>query len=525
MRKRAGLLAMLGIFALSWPVFGAKDAEETREFSVAFGVQKISLDPLHTFTSLESQFFSAVYEGLLVNNPFTLEPMPAAASRWEVSEDERTYRFHIREEAVYSNGKPVRADDFVQSWLRMLDPASKAEYSFLFDPIKGARAYRNGESKDPKSVGARAVGEKTLEVELERPAPYFLKLLCHSSFVPIYPGYLSIKEWGDAKAVVAAGPFIIMERTDSEVLLEKNRLYWDAENVSLDRIRIRLTSDRAAATESFLSGKTQWSTVVDFEKAKDSGKVVVFPMFATNYFYFDCSRPPWNDARVRRALALLLPWDQIRSGELLFPDYRLVPQITGYPEIKGISEAAPDEALKLLSQAGFPGGKGLPPLVLKIGAGDEAIAKKMADAWKASIGLSTDVKVVQADYYSEIRKGDMTMGVSTWVGDYADPLAFLQMWTSDSNLNDAHYSDPAYDKAIGESLSIQDDEERYKKMAQAEEILLSSAAILPIAHLPEAHLIDLTRIEGWFPNPLDIHPFKFIGFREHRAPAGVAALP
>jgi oligopeptide transport system substrate-binding protein len=528
MPRRARLLLVIVFATLSGAGLFSQESSKPRQFVFAADPRQFSLDPLHTFTAFESQFYTAIYEGLLVNDPLTLEPTPAMASRWEVSADGRMYRFFLRPNAVYSNGRQVRAQDFVDSWLRMLDPVSKAEYSVLFDPIKGARAYRTGAEKDPKKVGVRAVADKTLEVELEKPAAYFLKLVCHISFLPIYPGYMQSKDWGAGKTVIGNGPFVMTKRSDTEILLEKNKLYWDAANVALDSIRVLFIEDAAKATDDFLAGKIDWSTVFPTSKAQGSDKVVVYPMFATSYFSFVCDKAPWSDWRVRRALALLVPWDQIRSTDnFLFPDSRLVPSIPQYPDVKGIDAVQPDEAMKLLSDAGFPQGKGLSALIIKIGgSGAAEIGGKMADAWKSAIGLMVDVQVVQGgDYFSQIRKADFAVGFSTWIGDYADPLTFLQLWTSDSNLNDARFSDAGYDSAVNDSISIQDAAERYTKLAQAEEILLSQAVILPVAHSAAVHLIDLDGVDGWYPNPLDVHPFKFIGFKQHKAPAGVAMLP
>jgi oligopeptide transport system substrate-binding protein len=507
--------------------FAEDEPQAPRVFTLAASPRQFSLDPLHAFTSFESQFYTAIYEGLVVNNPFTLEPMPGIAARWELSGKDRIYRFYLRPDAVYSDGRPVRAQDFVDSWMRMIDPASKAEYSFLFDPIAGARAYRNGTQKDPKKVGIRAVSDKILEVELEKPAGYFLKVLCHISFLPVYPTYLKNTSWGNAKSVIGDGPYIITKRTEAEIVLDKNMLYWDEKNVMLDRIVIKFMSDAAEATDAFLAGSVDWSEIYPTNKVQDSGKVVVMPLFSTSYFYFICDKPPWNDWRVRRGLALLVPWEQIRSSETyMYPDSKLVPSIPSYPEVKGISGQQTGEALKLLAEAGFAGGKGLPPLQVKIGASGLDEVKKMAEVWEKEIGLKTEIKTISSgdDYFAEIKKADFTLGDSTWIGDYADPLTFLQLWTTDSNLNDAHFSDSEYDTAVTDALTIQDTAGRYKKLAQAEEVLLSKAAILPLSHAPAVHLIDLDRIDGWYPNILDIHPFKFIGFKEQKAPAGVAMM-
>ena len=124
------------------------------------------------------------------------------------------------------------------------------------------------------------------------------------------------------------------------------------------------------------------------------------------------------------------------------------------------------------------------------------------------------------DFYPEMRKSDYALGMSTWIGDYADPLTFLQLWTTGSNLNDARFSDRDYDAAVADSQTMTDGALRYRRQADAEEILLTKAVVLPLSHSPAVHLIDPDSIGGWFANPLDVHPFKFIRFKEKRVPSG-----
>jgi peptide/nickel transport system substrate-binding protein/oligopeptide transport system substrate-binding protein len=500
-------------------------APEPREFVMAYSPRSVNLDPLHTFTSMESQFFTAIYEGLLVSHPLTLEPQPGVAERWESSDKGRVYRFTLRSDAVFSNGDPVRARNFVDSWLRMIDPAPNAEYSFLFDIIKGARAYRTGALKDPSKVGIRAVSDRVLEVELEKPAAHFLKVLCHISFVPLHPTLLKSSAWNEAKSVIGNGPFVITERSDTEIVLEKNALYWDAKNVGLPRIRIRFMDDPAEATDGYIAGRIQWSTIGKYDNLVNSDKVEAFPMFGTSYFFFACDKPPWSDWRVRRGLALLVPWDQIRTKDYVFPTEKLIPSIPSYPQVTGIAEQNIDEGKKLLADAGFPEGRGLPPLVAKVANDSTAadLVRKMAEAWKTLAGLQVDVREIDPEkYFAESRNRDYALGISTWIGDYADPLTFLQLWTTGSNLNDARFSDKEYDAAVEQSVSMLDNAKRYRKLADAEQILLDRAVILPLDHTAAVHLIDLDRVDGWFPNPLDVHPFKFIKFKEKRVPKGIA---
>jgi oligopeptide transport system substrate-binding protein len=528
-RSLASIICMLLAFSIAAVPVAAAAEGELNELVMATSRKSVTLDPLHTFTAFESQLFTALYEGLLSADPVTLAPRPGIASSWTVSDDGATYRFTLRPDAAFSNGDRLRAKDFVDSWLRMIDPAAKAEYSFLFDVIKGVHAWRTGQLTDRGELGFRAVSDRVLEVQLERPAAHFLVLLTHIAFVPLHPSLVAASSpWDDARALVSDGPFHLVSRTADEMVLEKNPRYWDARNVGLDRVRVRFYDDAKAATEDYLAGRVHWSTLGDYDLVTDPDQFEAFPMFSTSYFFFACDAAPWSDARVRRALALLVAWDEVRGDDLIFPTSRLVPSIGGYPEVKGFEQRDAAKARSLLAEAGFPGGRGLPRLVISAFGGSAAVeaARAMAATWNLELGLETDIREADGDeYFAGIRRREFGLAVSTWIGDYADPLTFLQLWLTGSNLNDAAFSDPAFDAAVEEAVGIQDPKRRYQKLADAEQVLLDSAAVLPLNHSAVAHLINLTRIDGWYANALDIHPFKFIRFREQRAPSDVALLP
>jgi oligopeptide transport system substrate-binding protein len=532
MPKKALAVAVSLVLTGAVTVFAAAapSAPRIREFVMADSPQKVSLDPLHTFTSFESQFYTAIYEGLVVADPSTLAPLPGVASDWKSTDKGTTWTFTLRPDARFSNGDRVRAQDFVSSWFRMLDPANNAEYSFLFDVIKGAYAYRTGAQKDRATVGIKAVSDGVLQVQLESPAAHFLKLLTHIAFLPLHSSLLASSGWENASTVIGNGPFVLKSRSDTEIVMDKNPQYWDAETVGLDKIRIRFLDDANDATDGYITGRIQWVTqaLINPDRLIVSDRLEVFPMFGTTYFYFICDQKPWSDWRVRRGLALLVPWDKVRSTDnFSFPSELLVPSIPDYPTVKGIAAPQADEGLKLLADAGYPGGKGLPPLVFKLSKDSAAksYVQVMADAWKTQVGLDTQIKEVDPDsYLEESRKHDFTVGIATWIGDYADPLTFLQLWTSGSNLNDAHFTDKDYDAAVNDAVGIADSTKRYRKLADAEQILLTKAAILPLDHRPAINLISTNSIGGWFSNPLDIHPFKFLKFKGRATPNGIAML-
>jgi oligopeptide transport system substrate-binding protein len=263
MLNRAVLLAGCLILLCASGGFAASDTPDTssvREFVLADLPETVSLDPLHTFTTFESQFYTAIYEGLVIADPESLQPVPGVAQSWQSSDSGKTWTFKLRPDAQYSNGDTVRAQDFVAAWMRMLDPANNAENSYLFDVIKGARAFRMGTQKDPATVGLTAVANDTLKVELETPAPHFLKMLTHIAFLPLHPSLIKAAPWDKASTVIGNGPFVIKSRSDTEIVLDKNTHYWDADNVRLDRLRIRFMEEKMDATDGYITGKIQWVT-------------------------------------------------------------------------------------------------------------------------------------------------------------------------------------------------------------------------------------------------------------------------
>jgi peptide/nickel transport system substrate-binding protein/oligopeptide transport system substrate-binding protein len=524
MRLKGFLLAALVLLTVV-AILPAQEEkqEEPSEFVLVYSPKNLVLDPRHIYTTMESELSTGIYEGLLSYHPFSLEPIPAVASQWKVSPDQTVYTFTLRENARFSNGDPIRAQDFLDSWLRVLEPGADAEYSFLLDIIKGARDYRLG--RDVEELGIRVISPTQLVVELERPASHFLKILCHMTLAPVHPSYRDREGWDRDTTLIGNGPYYIYERSPSELVLKKNNLYWDASRVELETVRVRFMDDPLAITQGFNNGKIHWANNWDTESLLDRSKIVFNPLFATSYFFFLCTEEPWSDQRVRRALTLLAPWEQIRDEEqVLLPTGNLIPAIPGYPEVESIESSNRQEALSLLEEAGYPGGKGLPAVIFKLPGDSESrrIAELMAAAWNEELDLESSFRSFPFEIYlEEVKKSDFTIGSATWIGDYADPLTFLQMWTTDSNLNDARFSDEKFDSLIEQSFG-EEGRERYETLGESEGLLLQNAVVLPISHTPAFNLIDLDRVEGWFPNVLNIHPLKYLRFRARRMPPGVA---
>jgi peptide/nickel transport system substrate-binding protein/oligopeptide transport system substrate-binding protein len=520
------LIAALILTVSIW-AFG-QETEEEEEFVMAFLPTELQFNPIHTYTSTEAQVYTAIYEGLVSYHRLTMDPVPAVARRWQISPDGLTYQFYLRDDARYWNGDHVTAWHFRDTWLELLNPENNAAYSFLLDVVKGARAYRTGAEDDPSTVAIRAVSDTVLEVELDRPASHFLKILCHHSFVPIHPTLLNREDWSDLPSVLGNGPYYIYERGEDEIILTRNEVYWDYRDVEIPRIRFIFQDDATKTTEMFNNGEIHWVYGgISIEDVDYRETIVINPMFATTYFFFSTREEPWSDPRVRRAMALLLPWAEIRDPEILFtPAETLVPPIPDYRDVDGIVEQNREEALLLLDEAGYPGGADLPDITFRIPSGMETarVYTLMRETWEEELGITAEADIIPYPaYFSALSSPGYTLGTISWIGDFADPLTFLQMWTSDSNLNDSGYTDSEYDELIDEAIGM-GAPIRFDRLEEAEEKILQSGLVLPISHSPAINLVDLNFIEGWYPNPLDIHPFKYLRFAEFRPSRDVASL-
>jgi len=508
------------------PEYRPEDYAETRprpqakdEMTVVFSSGELELDFRKSYLASEAQLFTAIYEGLFSYHPLTMEPVRAAAARWQLSEDKKQWIFTIREGAKFQNGDPVRAEDFRASWLSTLDPQRDAPYSSLFDIIEKARDYRLGLCGQ-EEVGISAPGEKTLVVRLNSPAAFFPSMLCHHSFSPAHPSMLKEEKWARP---ISNGPFYIEEIDDSHILFLKNSNYWDAQQVSLNKLTIKFSGSGDEASAMWNSGEGRWiHGDVNFDALTDRSGIEVNAMFATHYYFIRSARKPWDDFRLRRALSLVLPWEEIRQGYSL-PAKTLIYPIPDYPKIAGLDTVNAEEAERLLADAGYPKGIGLPQLVIRITPSPEAerLATLMAKSWFEILGIPVKIDVVPfRQYFQSLKRNDSDVGSTTWIGDFADPYTFLQMWCRDSNLNDAHHNDDDYEALIEKSMT-EEGSKRWETLAEAETLLLDRGSVLPISYSPAVNIIDTDEIDGWYPNVLDIHPFKYLSIKVRRPLPGV----
>jgi len=511
------IYTLLFILAVSAPACAQAEQEE-RPFTIAIDTTDIELHPHRSFTVTEAQVFTAIYEGLVSYDPRTLVPEAAVAERWEISEDGLTYTFYLRKDARYWNGDQVTADHFYDAWLHLLS-SEGAYFSILFDVIEGATDYRNGVTESREEVGITVIDSHTLQIQLSAPAPFFLSTLCHYSFSPIHPRMQRVEEWGEFPLLLTNGPYILKSRTDDEIILEQNGRYWDHDSDNFQQMRYIYTDDSEEIFNDFAAREIDWVMSGFGEMiTRYSDDLQVNPILGTNFYFFITDQSPWDDADIRRALALLVDWNEVRSPTYYtFPSAALVPPIPGYPEQEGIQEANREEALRLLAERGYVEGVGLPSLTIAVPDSEEdrRVAEILQQSWRQELNLDVILNFVPGDEYLDYvaLESEYTIGRISWIGDYVDPLAFLQLWSSDSNLNHARYDNAEYDALLLQSAEIETRDERFALLAEAEKLIVDGALVLPVNHSVAVNAIDTEQITGWYTNILDIHPVKHIEYR------------
>jgi len=540
-RWTAALLAIAGLLA------GCGDGKTTVEKKATEGYLIINnmsepsgLDP-QTITGLsESHIVGALFEGLINYDPKDLHPIPGVAESWTMSADGKTWTFRLRAEARWSNGDPVTSADFLFSYERMLAPSFGAEYASMLHGIRGAKAFASGQTKDFQTVGVRAPDPRTLVLELENPIPYFLQLLCHHSWIPVHPGTIlkhgqmdSLNTlWTRPGAMVSNGAFTLEKwEVARRVVVRRNPLYWNAAEVTLNAVEFRAISDLFAEERAFRGGELHITGAVPPYKvaklrAQKAPQLRLDPFFSTSYIWVNCdiqgtksadlaARKALTDPRVRRALGMainrnLIAEKVLRAGES--PALHLTPPGTGGFQPTARWRQDPGEARRLLAEAGYPGGKGLPKFdyLYNTSEGSQMVAQAYQEMWRNELGVEIELRNLEWKVYlAAMRKGEFHLCRGAWVGDYNDPNTFLEMLISGNELNQSNWSDAEYDRLLGLAAQETDATKRFGYFQLAEARLVDQAPILPVVFNKNKFLIR-PEVQGWYPTLLDQHPLSAV---------------
>lgn len=516
--------ALLRALAAAAVLSSCAPTRERADLVFINGAEPETIDPAIVTDQVSMRVASALFEGLCRNNA-NGRPEPAVAERWDASPDRKTYTFHLRPDVVWSNGDPITARDFVFAWRRALEPATAADYASQLFIIRNARAYNEGRLKEFSEVGVRASDDRTLEVVLENPTPYFIDLCAFPTFSPVHETTLARQgsAWIKPGNIVGNGSYLLDEwLLDDRIVLKKNPRYWDAANVRLNTIEVMPVSDPNTALNYFLTGQADLMMDKGTVPTSLVARLRQQPWFHTGPFLgtwfirFNVTRAPFDNARVRHAFSLAVDRKRIvekitQLGER--PARALVPPGAGadYQPPAG-NEFDPRRARELLAQAGFPDGRGFPlveylhlPLLV-----ERNIAVELQAMWKENLGVEVSLaKQEQKIWLASMRELSYQMTRSSWVGDYNDPNTFLEMFTTGNGNNRTGWASPAYDELIAAAAREPDVRKRNEIFQQAEKLLVSDqAVILPVYYYVGVQFFDADRLGGVQANLIDDHPFR-----------------
>ncbi len=492
------------------------------------GAEPISLDPHKAQGTWENNVIGDMFIGLFTED-MAGEAIPGMADRWSVSDDGLTWTFTLRD-AVWSDGVPVTAGDFVFGMRRILTPETLSQYATLLYLIVGAEAINKGQA-EPDTLGVAALDDKTLQIKLEYPAPYLPGLLTHYTTFPL-PAHV-VREHGDAwirpENVEVNGPYKLVEwRSNDYIAVEKNALFFDAANVCFDEVLFYPTNDSSAAERRVRSGELDLNMdfpgqKIEFLREEMPGYVKVAPGLLTTYLAFNTTVAPFDDVRVRQALSMavdaqFIVTEILKSGEV--PARAFVPPSTAnysheaeIPWADVPFEARLEQARTLLIEAGFGPENPLRFVYRHRNTGDNPRAAPiMQDSWRR-IGPWVEAELMSTEtqiHYDNMRTGDFVVADAGWLADYNDAQNFLYLGKTDAGaMNYSRWSNAEYDALMDASNRELDAERRSQLMTEAENILLREAPFAPLWHGVTKALVSPS-ITGWRQNAVDLNRSRYL---------------
>lgn len=445
--------------------------------------------------------------------------IPAIAESVDVSEDGKNYVFHLRD-AKWSNGTPVTAKDFEFAWKRLSNPNTGSEYSYMLDvaSIKNAKDIIDGKIS-PEELGVKAIDDKTLQVELTVPVPFFLQLMAFPPFYPINEDFYN--QYKDQYALtpdklLVNGPFKLTSwNQGSGYELRKNENYYDADNIKIDGINVQIVKDAQSGVVAFEQG--------DLDVVKLSGELVErykdsedFVNVAKGYMWFlspNTLVKGLENVNLRKAIALSFNKEQIAdnilkdgsiAGNFIIPD-----KLATGPDGKDFRATSPEylkynkeEAQKYYNLAKQE--LGMDKFTFELLFEDTEDSKKIAEFIKSEVESTLDGVILNLKQQPKksrlqlMRAGDYEVGLTRWGPDYADPMTYLDMWATGNNYNFGKWSNATYDKIIFDTTKgelANKPVERWEKLKEAEKMLMDNAVIAPVYQTGAAMLIK-TNVKG-----------------------------
>lgn len=503
---------------------GNSTTDKAKELSVQLGPDPETIDPALNSAIDGGNMIIHAYEGLLsVDKDNNI--IPGQAEKHEVSEDGLTWTFHLRDGLKWSDGSALTANDFVYSWKRVCDPALAAPYAeTVLGMVKG---YEEAVGGNIDALAVSAPDEKTFVVELANPCPYFESLAAFATLNPVQQK--TVEANGDSWAInadtyITNGCYYISEWVPgSHITMTKNPNYWNADAVTIDTLKFVLMEDANAAYSAYQTGELQLVKDVPTEEIpslEGNEEFHVEPIIGTYYVSLNTTKKPFDNAKVRKALSLAIDREYV-AGTLMQGTYTAATGYVGpgWKDTDGTDFAANanggkpyidnsnydknlEEAKKLLKEAGYENGEGIP--ALRYTTNDAGYHKPLAEylqqAWK-EIGITLDVEIVEWSSFTPMRRsGDFEIARNGWVGDYSDPSNMLEILYSTNGNNDGKYTSKEFDAALDIASKTLDKEERSVALHKAEDVLMEDAGCIPVAYYNDFWL-QSTSLKGSWHSP------------------------
>ncbi len=521
--KKSKLAAMVALLAAAPLVIAPVSAADVPEGVTLAKVQEIvrgngdevpTLDPAYSSDTASSRVIQDMFEGLVTQDTAG-NIVPALATSWEESEDGKVYTFHLREGAKWSNGEPITAKDFEYSFHRVIDPATAAPYAWYYTManIMNADEINKGELSTDQ-LGVKALDDKTLQITLTKPVPYFAKMLVHESTYPVYQA--AIEKYGDAwtkpQNIVTSSAYKLSKWVLNErIVLEKSPTYWNNEKTEVTIVTYLPIQDLTAEYNRFRTGEIDITSSFPLEqynaiKKQRPDELLTMPSLGTYYYLFNINKKPFDDVRVRKALAYAIDRNVVTDiilGQGQIPAYGVTPpSVSGFEAPKLAWETMSQKertkkAQALLKEAGFDKKNPLKfELVYNTSESHKKLAIVVSSMWKKSLGVEVELANQEwKTFLQKLSQRDFDVARYAWMGDYNEASTFLSYFES-TGMNYARWSNVNYDEAMKLAIQAPTDIKRNDYYQQAEEVFADEMPAVPLYFYTRS-VLKQTKVGGY----------------------------
>jgi oligopeptide transport system substrate-binding protein len=498
------LLAILAIYFMALP--GCKSANKSaadNHFRANLGTEPPSLDWSIATDHVSFNVIANLMVGLTEFDK-DLKPAPVIAKSWELADGGKKIVFKLRDDVQWSDGKTVRAQDFEYSWKRLLDPKTASQYAYILFDIVNAAEYAQGKLKDPAQVGVKAADDHTLVVTLKQPAAYFLAI---TTFEVTYPQRQDIIEkydnrWTQPGNIVTNGPFLLASwKQQNEIELRGNAKYFRGKPV-MDKVTLYMVNEKTTALTMYEQGNLDFMDeshsipTLDKPRLAKMPEYKLVPQLRGEYYGFAVDRKPFDNAKLRRAFALAIDrevFPKILQGGKTPATSWIPPGMLAHNPKIGLAYN-PNEARRLLADAGYPDGKGLPTILLGYNTQEDhkLVAEAIQAMWQKT--LNVVVKIENQEwkvYLKKLQTDPFVVHRAGWGADYPDPDNFMKLFTANSGNNHGRWKNAQFDKLLDQAASESDSAKRIQLYDEAQKLLTETdAAIAPLFWKAEATMLS-----------------------------------